>query len=402
MRPLRTRGMTIRVLAAACTAAVAVGALNGAALAARPSSSGGADQPLPLPVTHQTFNFYSGMGPVDGSGVGVSSFKNVTGTICSTTPSTDPNVNTDCEGTAPHNETAIAVDVENPDHLLASANDYQLRLSPGGTVYETVFSRARVSFDGGQTWTTYGVPFNSYVATGDPAVAFDANGTAYLSTLGFLFSQGRSPTGVNPDILVSHSTDGGKTWSSPSRVASGSSSFGSVGIFNDKPFMTAWGNGNAIITWTQFNDGIGGSYISSPIFASVTHDGGNTWTAPQEISGSASLCTGALGNGPTALRPGPGLDPGRGRRRQHLRRLRELRCGRDGPDRQRAVSTSSSRSTRRPAPASQVRTTSPCWPTAPTPIRPTSTAGKPIRTASSVPGRPATSQSTRPIRCTWP
>ncbi len=38
-----------------------------------------------------------------------------------------------------------------------------------------------------------------------------------------------------------------------------------------------------------------GSYLSSPIYASVTHDGGNTWSAGVSISGSATFCIGAQG-----------------------------------------------------------------------------------------------------------
>jgi hypothetical protein len=204
-------------------------------------------------------------------------------------------VNTDCEGTSPHNETTIAINPTNPLNEIGGANDYQLSVSGGGTVYETIYSRAHVTFDGGKSWTTYVDPFKGYVATGDPALAFDAAGNAYYATLGFLFSQGKSVTSTNPDIVVAHSTDGGKTWSTPSRVASGSGSFGSVGLFNDKEYITAWGDGNAIVTWTEFNDGQKGSYISSPIFDSVTHDGGQSWSAPQEISGSAPFCVGAQG-----------------------------------------------------------------------------------------------------------
>jgi hypothetical protein len=50
-----------------------------------------------------------------------------------------------------------------------------------------------------------------------------------------------------------------------------------------------------IVTWTVFNLGIHGSYISSPIFASVTHDGGKTWSQAKEISGSAPFCIGTQG-----------------------------------------------------------------------------------------------------------
>jgi hypothetical protein len=78
-------------------------------------------------------------------------------------------------------------------------------------------------------------------------------------------------------------------------VAAGTGSFGSPGIVNDKEYVAAWGNGNAIVTWTRFNDGIKGSYISSPIYASVTHDGGATWSAPTQISGSSAFCIGAQG-----------------------------------------------------------------------------------------------------------
>ncbi len=254
-----------------------------------------ADNPLPLPVTHQHFNGVQGPITQQGDGVMPSSGPRMSsGAICTTPSSSASNVNTDCEGNAPHNETSIAVNPTNSLNRIGSANDYQLTLSSGGTTFETVYSRAHVTFDGGKTWTTYPINYSNYTSTGDPAVAFDASGTAYLATLGFLWSQGNGCC-VNPDVLVAHSTDGGKTWSKPSRVVSGSGSFGSVGLFNDKEYITAWGNGNAIVTWTEFNDGIGGSYISSPIFASVTHDGGNTWSTPVGISGSASFCIGAQG-----------------------------------------------------------------------------------------------------------
>ena len=249
-----------------------------------------------VPVTHQRFNFMNGPLTQDGDGVvSEADYRNPPSPICSTSTSAAPNVDTDCEGTAPHNETSIAVNPTNPLNQIGSANDYELFLTSGGKTVETIYSRAHVTFDGGQTWTTYPVSFHGYVATGDPAVSFDSNGTAYLGTLGFVFSQGKSPGETAPDVLISHSRDGGKTWSAPVRVASGTGSSGSVSRFNDKPYSTAWGNGNAMVTWTQFNLGTKGSYISSPIFAAVTHDGGNTWSRASEISGSASFCAGTQG-----------------------------------------------------------------------------------------------------------
>lgn len=279
--------------AAALLGALAAGlAITGAGGAA---NNGSGTEPFPQSVTHEHYNFFQG--PVTEAGEGVvstGSYRNPPSPICSTPTSSAANVNTDCEGVAPHNETAIAVNPTNGNNMIGSANDYQLGLSPGGGINETAHSRAHVTFDGGQTWTTYPVDYASYAATGDPGLAFDAAGNAYLSTLGFVWSQGAGCC-TNPDILVSHSGDGGQTWSKPSRVASGSGSFSSVGTFNDKEAIAAWGNGNAIVTWTVFNDGQLGSYINSPIYASVTHDGGKTWSQRVQISGSASFCAGAQG-----------------------------------------------------------------------------------------------------------
>jgi hypothetical protein len=264
-------------------------------IAAGAGVSQAADVPLPKPVTHEHMNFYQGIVTAQGDGSPNSAqYKNPPSPICSTpTAGSASNVNTDCEGTAPHNETSVAVNPINSLNLVSSNNDYQLAASGGGTFNETAFSRAHTSFDGGKTWTSYPIDYSGYLSTGDPGVAFDAHGAVYLSTLGFTWSQG-GPTGTNADILVAHSTDGGKTWSKPSKVAAGSGSWGSVGVFNDKESIAAWGNGNAIVTWTRFDQGKGGSYIDSPIQSSVTHDGGKTWSAPQVISGSASFCTGAI------------------------------------------------------------------------------------------------------------
>ncbi len=249
-----------------------------------------ADNDVLLPVTHQVFNGVVGVSADSTNGtIGESMYINPSSPICTTS-----GMNTDCEGVAPHNETAVAVNPTNSSNVIGSVNDYQLRLSSGGRVYETIYTRAHVSSDGGKTWASYPISYPNYTSTGDPGIAFDADGKAYLSTLGFRWSQGNFCC-TNPDVVVSTSGDGGKSWSMPARVASGTGNFGSPGIFNDKEAIAAWGHGNAIVTWTVFNDGKGGSYISSPIYDSVTHDGGNTWSTPMAISGSASFCAGAQG-----------------------------------------------------------------------------------------------------------
>jgi hypothetical protein len=266
----------------------------GIAFAPAPVTTRAEDAP-PLPVTHHPFNFVQGAPvAVPNAGGAVGNYRHAPSPICSTPTSVDPNVNTDCEGVAPHNETTIAVNPTNPLNMIAGANDYQITANRGGAVKVTLFSRAHVTFDGGRTWTLYPIDFNGYSFTGDPALSFDADGTAYYATLGFLVPQGNGCC-TNPDILVAHSTDGGRNWSRPSHVYQGTGNFSSPGIANDKEYVTAWGHGNAIVTWTVFNQGPHGSYISSPIYASVTHDGGRTWSQAALISGDAPFCIGAQG-----------------------------------------------------------------------------------------------------------
>lgn len=229
------------------------------------------DVQKPELVTHQHYNYFQGPVTMQGDGaVSFANYRNPSSPICSLSSTTAANVNTDCEGNAPHNETSIAINPDNNLNLIGSANDYELFLTPGGSVVETSFSRAHVTFDGGQSWTTYPIRYNGYMSTGDPAISFDADGTAYLATLGFVWSQNIGCC-TNPDVLVATSQDGGKTWTAPQRVASGSGSFNSVGTFNDKEYLAAWGHGNAIVTWTVFKDGLRGSYINSAIYSSVTN-----------------------------------------------------------------------------------------------------------------------------------
>jgi hypothetical protein len=244
------------------------------------------DDPQPIDFSH---NVRDAPAPVPGGVFGQSPSVKTGTAICSTGAQSGPNFNTDCEGQTatfggPHNETSIAVNPANPLNMIGGANDYQLGLNPGGKVSETVLSRAHVTLDGGRSWSEYPVFSNSaYQATGDPALAFDAAGNAYYGTLGFRFV---GPANAqNPDILVSRSGDGGKTWDTHV-VARGSGNEGSVGDLLDKEYVAAWGNGNAIVTYGDFRLAQKGSFVSARIYDSVTHDGGRTWSAPQVISGS--------------------------------------------------------------------------------------------------------------------
>lgn len=237
--------------------------------------------PQPLDFTHNGVN-----APAPVAGTVWSNGPNVkTGTaICTTPTSTAANVNTDCEENGPHNETSIAVNPSDTNNVIGGANDYQLAINPGGHLGEQLLSRAHVTFDGGQTWSEYPLYSSSaYQATGDPSVAFDATGHAYYATLGFRFVGPVNAT--NPDVLVANSGDGGRTWS-VTRVAAGSGVETSVGHLLDKEYVTAWGHGNAIVTFGNFSLAQKGAFVSGRIYDSVTHDFGKTWSRPTLVSGS--------------------------------------------------------------------------------------------------------------------
>jgi len=219
--------------------------------------------------------------------------------LCTTPTSGAANVNTDCEAApGPHNETSIAVNPTNTDNIIGGVNDYQLGLNSGGHVTESIESRAHVTFDGGQTWTEYPVQFTgTYQATGDPAVAFDGSGNAYYATLGFRFV---GPSNAqSPDVLVNTSSDGGVHWASHV-VASGSGVFTCAGDVLDKEYITAWGNGNALVVFGDFHQGPHGGFAGSQIYSTITHDAGKSWSTPRVISGDlvfAFVATPTISNG---------------------------------------------------------------------------------------------------------
>lgn len=262
------------------------------ALALTQSFSAAADtNPQPVDNTH---NVLDAPAPVTGASFATT----VSGTsgiaLCHTATSSDANVNTDCAdpaGIGPHNETSIAVDPNDANHIVGGANDYQLSFN-GSHLDETIHSRAHVTFDGGKTWSLFNIFSNSsYTATGDPSVAFDGHGNVYYATLGFRFVS--KTNAQNPDVLVAHSSDGGKSWNEV-RVASGSGLFTSAGDLLDKEYIAAWGNGNVIITYGDFHQDAHGVTTSVDIFSQVSHDGGVSWSEPNLISGSLHESFGSM------------------------------------------------------------------------------------------------------------
>jgi hypothetical protein len=126
-------------------------------------------------------------------------------------------VNQDTAG-APQNETAIAVDPNNPGRVVAAANDYVTRTwtcDISGTPCSALgdgYSGTYYSNDGGVTWCCNssdpahlgtlipGVEHltgGPYDAGGDPALAFDSQGHVYYAGLGFNRTSAPSTVAVN-------------------------------------------------------------------------------------------------------------------------------------------------------------------------------------------------------------
>src|SRR5712692_11543197 len=133
--------------------------------------------------------------------------------LCNSSVAFGSNVMTNCDSTLlPHNETAIIVDPNDPNHLTAGSNDTELPPSgaPGNAKSLVGYY---TSFDGGNTWLNGQVPSGSFTQTADPTIGFDTTGNVYYGVVAFdLGLGGRSLGGA---IQVSRSTDGGRTFSAP-------------------------------------------------------------------------------------------------------------------------------------------------------------------------------------------
>jgi hypothetical protein len=203
-----------------------------------------------------------------------------------TSPGTPPNTLLDCDDpVAPKNEPDIEVDPADPNHMIASANDY-----------ESCCDAFYTTFDGGGTWYVGDMSTLEDGRIGsDPVTAFDTkHGVALHTSLNFICTDVACGEG---DVVVSPSYDGGITWEQAIEVYDGEGfDFDPVQVFNDKEWIVADNNpsspfyGRVYVTWSRFLS-FSGAYAESPIWESHSDDGGLTWSTAQEISGSGSTCT---------------------------------------------------------------------------------------------------------------
>jgi hypothetical protein len=202
------------------------------------------------------------------------------------------------------NETSIAIDPNNSQHLVASYNDYRRGDGNCGTSY---------SLDGGRNWIDSTVPtgftfFGSnreyWEAGGDTSVAWDTRGNAYLSCQ--LFNRGNPPT-TSPDqssaFVVFRSTgNNGASWNFPGRYTTVNQDVGGSGpILEDKALMTVDNHVGSpfrdriYVTWTE--------YTATAVYIYQVHsdDYGETFSARVRLSVPSSLC-------PFPANPGGGCD----------------------------------------------------------------------------------------------
>ena len=210
----------------------------------------------------------------------------------------------DCDGEVPHNETTIAVNPRDPNHAVSGYHAYQINFL-GATVVQHIVAAASVTFDGGKSWQEVLPPLTPYQFTGDPAVAFDANGRLYYSNIADHEGPGGSFTA--PSVVVATSDDGGRNWSNPVTVAPGQGAVNAgdsnVQTFQDKSFL-AVDRGAAspfknrvYVTWTSFQQAPAITGFRAPIEISRS-DNGVRWSSPIEISGFHPACTVTLDGQP--------------------------------------------------------------------------------------------------------
>jgi hypothetical protein len=194
------------------------------------------------------------------------------------------------------NETSIAIDPNDPNHLVASYNDYRRGDGTCGSSY---------SLDGGRNWIdstvpngfTRGQPFGQarqyWQAGGDTSVAWDTRGNAYLSCQ--LFNRGKPPaTNVDQSsaFVVFRSTQNhGASWNFPGPyVASLDNQAGNPALLLDKQLMTVDNHVSSpfrdriYVTWTRY------TATNAYIYGAYSSDYGQNFSKPVLVSKASRLC----------------------------------------------------------------------------------------------------------------
>lgn len=205
-------------------------------------------------------------------------------------------------GAAPQNEIHIAVNPVNADNAVGGANDY--RLGYGGSGYYA-------TMDGGATWDDGILPMPLGVESGgDPVLRFNRDGTMlFYGQLAFEETGALGGCDGQSGVYLSRSSTGGTAWETATVLAANTGT-----VFNDKPWLTvdrttgiAGKSGNVYVTYTKFiynttlDCQTGAATSNSPIRLKRSTDGGSTFGAEVDVSGTftsaqgSSVATGADG-----------------------------------------------------------------------------------------------------------
>lgn len=284
------------------------------ALAAEPAKAGD-DVPLLLEDNPRPVRTNAEIGPPLGSPSGraapaaAGSLGNIypdQNDVCRVVLGRTVRVNTDCQNASDadlhgraqaHNETAIAVNPNNPDQVIGSSNDYRRGDGQCGAYF---------SQDGGNHWGGGLAPqgfiegFNGFARQywstgGDTSVAWDSSGTAYLMCQ--VFGRGQ-PVSQDPDmsnaLLVFRSANGGASWNFTGRAAVKYGYQTTLRPLADKPYMTIDNNPGSpyadriYVVWTDY---VG---TTNHIMAKYSTDHGQTWSAPARVSTNSPVCVASV------------------------------------------------------------------------------------------------------------
>jgi hypothetical protein len=175
-------------------------------------------------------------------------------------------------------EPYVAVNPRDPGNWIAT---WQQDRWSGGSANGLITA---TTFDGGATWTRTAIPFSrcaggnagnggDYQRATDPWVTFAPDGAAFQMALAS--SGGSFTAGAANAMLVSRSTDGGRTWGPVSTLIRDGSQF-----FNDKNSITADPTDPRYVyaVWDRLAAAGGG-----PAMLARSTDGGATWEGARTI-----------------------------------------------------------------------------------------------------------------------